>query len=345
MANVTVKSLSKIGSTLSAGVSSAQSAINNTIQLQYPSARAAGNDGSSSELNVTDLYKNGLLFTAYNYNSRTTPDMVSLRQNQLSYSTVTSTSTNSAMSSKTAIANILLPRSKTDVDEVSHRFNDVGESRYTRGNNSIGGAISNVASTALFGMLDSFTSGIMSDHNEQIYTTARSMYAGANNRIKTYRWELTPRTVQDLVQIIKIHKTFNYYSYGAIGNSKYAKQIKSEIDTAYNGALNKVKDDPKQDYKSLMSDVTSFLTNVIVVSNPTVWFVKNFGSSTSFDTQEDVFGPAQIQSIRFDKAPSGDFTGLAVAPNMSSTYILEITMREILTLSRASIYNTSGTTS
>lgn len=86
------------------------------------------------------------------------------------------------------------------------------------------------------------------------------------------------------------------------------------------------------------TEITEFLSNVIVVSNPTVWFIRNFGKTSSFDGKADVFGPCQIQSIRFDKAPDGHFTGLAVAPNMPSTFVLEITFREILTLNRGSLY-------
>lgn len=331
--------IEKKGSSIAAGSTSGlQNALSGTIQLQFPSARADGNDGNTSELTVTDLYKNGLLFTAYDYSSRTSPALTSFRKSQLTLSTVNSTASTVSGTNK-PVANILLPRSRVDVDNISHKFNDVGESVLTKGNNTISGAISNVASTAVFGMLDSITSGIMADHNEQIYTTARSMYAGPENRTKTYRWVLTPRTIQDLVSIIKIHKTFSYYSYGAVGNSQYAKQIKNEIDSAYNKVLDQFKDDKSQKYTSIMSDVTSFLTNVIVVANPTIWVVKNFGNSTSFDQQEDVFGPCQIQSISFDKAPDGEFNGLSVAPNMASSYVLEITMREILTLSRSSLYS------
>ena len=75
-----------------------------------------------------------------------------------------------------------------------------------------------------------------------------------------------------------------------------------------------------------------------MVTNPTVWFVRNFGTTSKFDGRTEVFGPCQIQSIRFDKTPNGNFNGLAVAPNMPSTFTLEITMREILTLNRASLY-------
>ena len=60
--------------------------------------------------------------------------------------------------------------------------------------------------------------------------------------------------------------------------------------------------------------------------------------SSKFDGKTEIFGPCQIQSIRFDKTPNGNFNGLAIAPNLPSTFTLEITMREIITLNRASLY-------
>ena len=90
--------------------------------------------------------------------------------------------------------------------------------------------------------------------------------------------------------------------------------------------------------KTLFEKITASLTNVLVVSNPTIWMVKNFGYTSKFDGLTDVFGPCQIQSVRFDKTPNGQFNGLAVAPNLPSTFTLEITMREIITLNRSSLY-------
>jgi hypothetical protein len=108
-----------------------------------------------------------------------------MRQSQLSKSASSFLNSlgikNNGQVDKSPIANILLPRSKSDVESTSHKFNDVGESLITRGNNSATGVLSNVASTAVFGALDSITQGLMADNNEQIYNTARSMYAGADN--------------------------------------------------------------------------------------------------------------------------------------------------------------------
>lgn len=330
------------GEKTSAGQSSISSTRRSTVTAQYPAERSAGND-AAGDLRVHDLYKNGLLFTAYDMSSRTTPDLRTMRQSQLSKSASSILNSlgikNNGQVDKSPIANILLPRSKSDVESTSHKFNDVGDSLMTRGNNSATGVLSNVASTAVFGALDSITQGLMADNNEQIYNTARSMYAGADNRTKVFTWDLTPRSVADLVAIIQIYEYFNYFSYGETGNSTYAKELKGQLDEWYkNTLLSPLTPDGADLNNTMFENITSFLSNVIVVTNPTVWFIRNFGKTSKFDGRAEVFGPCQIQSIRFDKTPNGQFNGLAIAPNMPSTFTLEITFREILTLNRASLY-------
>lgn len=334
--------LTKGGESVSAGQSSATSTRKSTIVAQYPSERSSGND-ASTDLRVTDLYKNGLLFTAYDMSSRTSPDLRRDRRTELSTSLSSLTNglignSNSTVN-KTPLANILLPRSKSDVETSSHRFNDVGDSLMTRGNNSATGVLSNLASTAVFGALDSITQGLMADHNEQIYNTARSMYAGADNRTKIFTWDLTPRSVADLIAIIQIYEYFNYFSYGETGNSSYAKELKSQIDTWYKDTfLAPLTPEGSDRSGTAMEAITSFLSNVIVVTNPTIWYIRNFGKTSKFDGKQELFGPCQIQSIRFDKTPNGNFNGLAIAPNMPSTFTLELTFREILTLDRSTLY-------
>lgn len=336
---ITESTIKSAGISTSAGQVTQSTAIK-TIQAQFPAERASGND-STLDLQITDLYKNGLLFTAYDFTSRTSPD---LRQNRADIQIAaqkkpSSIFTGTKTVQQTPVANILLPRSKSDVDNTSHKFNDVGESLVTRGGGNATGILSNMASTAVFGALESLTQGYMSDHGEQIYNTARSMYGGADNRQKVFTWDLTPRNVQDLVQIIKIYETFNYYSYGQTGASSFAKGLKGDLDTWYkNTFLKNMTPDGANLDNTMFEQITSFLTNVIVVSNPTVWYVRNFGATSSFDGRADVFGPCQIASIRFDKSPNGHFNGLAIAPNLPSTFVLEITFREILTLNRNSLY-------
>ncbi|EQA7786666.1 baseplate tail-tube junction protein [Acinetobacter baumannii] len=348
--------MAKAGNIISAGQSQQSKETRvKTMTAQYPAERSAGIDSGGDSREFDQLYQNGLLFTAYEYTSRTSPDLRDMRtkmqksykilnQAEKIFSAVKSvqggaTSTQKD-TTKAPVANILLPRSKSDSDITSHKFNDTGESLLTRGNNTATGILSNMMSTALFGTIESATQGVMADYGEQIYNTSRSMYAGADNRTKTYTWEFTPRSPDDLNQILKIYEIFNFFSYGITGNSQFAKDVKKAIDDWYkNTIINKVNEEVgAKTEKTYMESVTSFLSNVIVISNPTVWFIQNFGTQSKYDGIADIFGPAQIQNIRFDKAPDGNFNGLSIAPNMSSTFILEVTFREILTLNRASLY-------
>lgn len=317
-----------------------------TLTAQFPSERASGNDANSYTIN--DLYNNGLLFTAYEYKSRTTPSLRDFRQKHNTKQgfgvnnvggMVTYSSDRKTTFDKEAVANILLPRSQTDADMVNHKFNDVSESLITKGGGSVGGALSNMASSAVFGALESVTGGYLADHGEQIYNTARSMYAGADARTKTYVWSLTPRTVEDLRNILIIYETFVELSYGSSGVSGTAKQLKSEIDNWYKKTLlTKTVPDAADKSGTVFEGVTDFLSNVITVSNPTVWIITNFGKRTAIEGRNDSFGPAQISSVRLDKSPDGKFNGLAISPNLPSTFMLEVTFREILTLSRGTVF-------
>ena len=345
--------IERIGTFVAAGKSSREEESKTKIfEAQYPDGRAAATD-NTEDARIQDLYSNGLLFTAVEYKGRTSPEMTDMRgqvQKQMTdaIDKITGTinklrgkATNKKVTNsiKNPVCQILLPRSKTDNDSISHKFNDVNDSLITRGNGTATGILSNLASSAVFGALESVTQGIMADNGEQIYTASRAMYAGAENRTKTYTWELTPRTEGDLVQIIRIYELFAFLSYGVTGNSAYAKEIKAQIDEWYKKTfINNLTPEGSDRSGTVMESVTSFLSNVIVVSNPTVWFIQNFGAMTSYDKHSDVFGPAQISNIRFDKAPDGNFSGLAIAPNMPSTFVLEITFREILALNRGSLY-------
>lgn len=361
---LSIGSVLKTGEKISAGQNLTGAAKKATLMAQFPSERAAGND-TTGDFQLTDLYKNGLLFTAYDMTSRdsgnlrsmrsggggssnsisslvskTTSSLVSKATSKLSSSTGISIGTNNSTVSKKPVVNILLPRSKSDVESTSHRFNDVGDSLISRGGGTATGVLSNMASTAVFGALESITQGIMADNNEQIYNASRSMYAGADNRTKVFTWDLTPRTPHDLLAIINIYQYFNYYSYGETGTSQFAKETAAQLNEWYKSTiLETLAPEEASKNNTLFEKMTSSLSNVLVVSNPTIWMVENFGKTSKFDGRRELFGPCQIQSIRFDKTPNGQFNGLAIAPNLPSTFTLEITMREIITLNRASIYS------
>ncbi|QLA10597.1 baseplate tail tube cap [Shewanella phage Thanatos-2] len=299
-----------------------------TIAISYP----AELDGTNNASNPN--YKSFLIFTAYDFDKRDSGSLRTFRQVQLAEQ-----DKNAKPALNTSvIANLQLPMSKSDVDSTNHKFNDVGDSLITRGGGTATGVLSNVASTAVFSMVESLTQGVMADNNEQMYTASRSLYGGAEHRTKVFTWDITPRSQKDLEHIIAIYETMQLLSYGRVGQSQYTENTKKILESGYKDMLKNVTPDGADLSNTLFSKGADFLKNVIVVSNPTVWFVRaitTLPSNNKFN--KDVFGPCQIQSIRFDKTPNGQFNGLEDAPAMSSSFVLEITMREILALNRESI--------
>ena len=305
------------------------------VMAQYPSNRAESLDADAAELNA--LYKNGLILTAFELKERSSNSLRDFRSKNKNTENPTFETGNKFTFNKESLANILMPRSQTDIDTISHKFNDVEDSLSSRADSIGTNMLSSMASTAVFGAIDSLTKGIMADNAEQLHTTARSMYQGAENRTKVFSWQLTPRNVHDLIEILRIYEIVSYLSYGKVGVSEFAKDVKAKIDSWYaETILSKVGlEDQKEN--SMVAGVTDFLTNAITVSNPTIWTIKNFGAGSKFDYREDVFGPAQITNIRFDKSSDGKFRGLSIAPNLPNTFMLEITFREILTLDRRDV--------
>lgn len=313
--------------------SSKQTPISKIAIAQFPAERNSAND-STQDFNINDLYKNGLILSAFNYAGRQVGDLRSFRSSQ---NTIGDYSKGVV---KEAVANILMPKGQTDIDTINHRFNDVQQSLVERGNGSITGALSSMASHAVYGGLESITQGAFADRGEQVYIASRAMYAGAENRTKTYTWQLTPRNVYDLMEILKIYEMLSYYSYGAVEKSAYANDIRKTLVQAYNDTfIDPNTPEATHSQETFFEKITSFLSNVNVVSNPIIWTIRNFGQTSSFDGRSDIFGPAQIQSIRFDKSPDGHFGGLAIAPNLPSSFVLEVTFREILALNRSDLYN------
>ena len=339
----------QIGNVVNAGISGSSIqprsfTQSSTVIAQFPAERSSATD-SSSAIAVNNLYQNGLMFTAYNYTPRTSTSLKDFRTSKSAIGRAFEGAFGGLQHTiaRDAVATILMPRSQTDVDAVSHRFNDVGDSVMTRGGGSFSGAISNMASHALFGAVESIVSGYMADHGEQIQTASRSMYGGPDNRTKTYMWTLTPRTVYDLVEIIKIYEIFTYLSYGKTGqSSSHTKELKGALDSWYKETILNPST-PTETYgdATLFEGVTEFLTNVLVVSNPTIWMIDNFGSNNGLEARSAAFGPCQIQSIRFDKSPNGHFGGLAVAPNLPNAFVLEVTFNEIIALNRDVLFSNS----
>ena len=82
---ITADLIKKSGEKISAGQSTKSEVATKTYTAQFPTGRASGND-TTGDFQVTDLYKNGLLFTAYNMSSRDSGSLRSMRSNYSSSS-------------------------------------------------------------------------------------------------------------------------------------------------------------------------------------------------------------------------------------------------------------------
>lgn len=301
--------------------------------LQYPAQRAAAKDAVSHVL--TDLYKNGLLFTAYDYTKRASGELKSFR---VSKKRVTGSIQSDAI--KNTVTTILMPRSLSDVDQVSQKYADVKDNLALEAfkNGGAEGAISQVASQMVGSAIESVVGGFFANHAEQMYTATRATYQGADKRSKVFTWNLVPKNNDDLIAINLIAKVFKTLSYGKISNSKKLKEEVAAFKEAYAAALRGNRKS-EEEVETLLGKAADFVTNLQTISNPTVWMVQNFYATTEEANidNEDIFGPACITGIRFDKAPDGHFNGLAKYPNISGSYVLEVTMQEIIPLDRGSL--------
>lgn len=299
--------------------------------LQYPVNRLNLYEELFYSVDLRDsIYKDNTIFTAYNMTSRTHS---SLSSNLFD---IALGRDNYGLNSET-IANIMMPRSNSDVDEFAHEFQTSEASLMSRGNQSVANAIGSGLSTMVAGVFDNITKGFFADHGESIGTPTRSVYKGAEHRTKTYSWRLTPRNDNDLIALLQIMRTFAVLSYG-IGHS--SNQINNYVDMA----IGAIRDHWGLDRGGVRDDTTltseailNTFKYVKVMSNPTLWYIRNYNHQSVGMPDYSMFGPANITNIKIDKAPDGHFQGLAKYPNISATYDIEITFREALSHTRETI--------
>lgn len=280
---------------------------------------------------VDSMYKDNTIFTAYDIKSRRHSDLTGSLTGVFS-----GRGDNYGINSQT-VANIMMPRSNTDVDEHSHEFVTSEASLMSRGSGTVGSAVGSGLATMVADVFDNITKGFFADHGEAIGTPTRATYKGANHRTKTYSWRLTPRNATDLLTLLSIIRIFAYTSYGKSSNSR-------EVETNINTLIDAITDHYKQGGRYNLDNVNLTSTAVLesfkyvkVMSNPTIWYIRNYNHSSFGMSDTSVFGPANIVNMKINKTPDGYFQGLAKMPNISSTYDLEITFREALSHTRDTI--------
>lgn len=304
------------------------------IQLQYPTHRKSIMDHVTYEALQDKLYKSSTLFTAYDVNTR---ELNSMQEERGWYGNGDNYGMNEKM-----IASILMPRSDIDVDAVQHEYDTIYASLMTRGGeDGLAGGIGSAISTAIFSIADNLMKGVFADEGESIGTPTRSVYKGSGHREKTYSWSISPRTVEDLVAILTIIKTFTLLSYGVSGKSNLTQEVIGEIVATERRMWNQIRnvvgaDDLHDEYKTMMASGLEYLSHVRVMRNPTLWYIRNFVGVES--RVSDFFGPANITRVEVNNNPDGKFNGFAKAPAQSSSMTINVTFREAISHTRNTIY-------
>lgn len=304
--------------------------IANKKILQYPANRLSLYEQLAYNEMLDSMYKDNTIFTAYDISDGKHSDYVGLLAG------VFSGNDNYGMNNQ-MVANIMMPRSNTDIDQHEHEFVTSEESLMSRGNQSVSNAIGSGLSTMVAGIFENISKGYFADHGEAIGTPTRATYKGAGHRTKTYSWRLSPRNPKDLISLLQILSTFKVYSYGNSHNSKMVESgtdwLKSEVEKSLGY------DSSKSDVNLVTTALIDTFKYVKVMSNPTLWFIRNYNHKTLSRTLHDtsIFGPANIVNIKVNQTPDGTFQGFARFPNHSASYDVEITFREAISHTRDTI--------
>lgn len=350
--------IKKLGQSTGAGQSSNGFATGSSVstQLSYPPMRSAG---FSSVTSLTPEYPNGLIFTASNQTDFSVTGLQSSRQtfrnqssgllsqlnsgaassikNSLSSVTSAVTGKTGAQVSNNRVATILMPPSSENKDRSQHKFNGTQQSRVDRAGGSLSNFISNAMSDVVASTIDSATGGWYADKGEQLYSAARSSFAGSEPRNRTYVWETTPETPQELQAFLNIWATFNALGYGTVHNSVASEQIASEIKQGVNSIVDAASGNKGQQ-ATIIPAILDFVKNAQVISNPIIWYVKSYKvMGSDIQNTQTLFGPAVIESVELDQAVDGVFRGTNIAPNVGATLKLTVTMREVIALTRGDL--------
>lgn len=330
--------------------------------FMYPKNRV---EAVSSSILSTPEYQNGYLFEARAQTNftvgqlslgrktfRTASDRIQgastwMKKDSISSNPIISSLKNFPISvtGDSVVANFVMPMSKTDSLTDSHNFNANKMSKIERSGGSAMNFISNILSDAAAGLTETVTGGYMADSGEQVYNVARNSYSGANIRTKTFTWDVSPRNLADLKAFLACCAGFRYLSYGYVKNTSKALTTIAEKGADYlNKSTSAVADVINQSgsERSAIQELTEAalkgLANAQVVTNPTVFYIKNYRvSGVQIENDQNIFGPCQIESMTVDQAVDGQFIGLQSAPNIGANLRLTITFREIIALNRSTI--------
>lgn len=304
------------------------------------------------DLLTSPNYRSGIVCTAYNLENRTRDSLYGNRNSVLKQSKLL----DNVFKSKTntnALCNIFLPPSRTVVD--SHQLS------YSEGKD---GWLSNIQSkglggvigSSIFGVIDEVTGGVMQDkYGETVDKRTKLVFNDAEPRQMIYLNTFTFRNINDLIAFAEIYYLFTYLAYPQLDNNGgHVGQVINEIKEAYAKFLDGNKQAGSVSQHQFIKDGLESLTNFQVIKVPPVWKIQTFTKQqTNLQTgsfsvnagsiiPQQTFGPAVIQSIRFNKTPNQMFQQFRAFPNDPVSVEMEITFRELFPLRNSQIFDQVG---
>lgn len=330
--------INKIKDNLPISTSAGSSTIvyNKKVILPYPATRGEGRDNT---LFPNARFKNGINFDCYRRGEATYGSMSTFRNkikgNNASTNLIKQFANTSSVQEKgyEHIGNILMPMSLTDEDTLNHNFNTNKISNVERGGGWIGAA-SPVMSDMVAGIIDKAGGNFLADKGEQLYQVARNTYAGAENRQRTYTWEIEPENAVDYMQLLKICNYFKYRSLGEVNtSSQTVRDLGDKLKSTSQQAQDKILGSWSQG-QTIIPAAVDFISKAMTVSNPDIWMISKYGTNGNIPNN-DFFGPAQIKTVSVNSVTGATFQGLKSAPNLPKRLRITITFIELITLDRS----------
>lgn len=294
-------------------------------------------------------YRSGVVFTAYNLDSRTRDQMYANRDSILKGSAKSIGNIFKNKINQTALANIFLPPQKTVVEQHNFSYSEGKDGWLTTlQQKGFGG----VVGSSVYGIIEDLTGGYMQEtYGEAVDKRTKLMFNDAEPRQLIYLNTFTFRNINDLIAFAEIYFLFTYLAYPSLSNS--GGKMGDKVREIVNNMKSKVDDFLGKgvgDNQAILNGLEA-ITDFQVIKVPPVWKIQTF---TKHSTQlsagnmkvnagnilpSSTFGPAVITSIRFNKTPNSVFNTFRAFPNDPISVEMEITFKELFALRNSQIFD------
>lgn len=349
----------KVGSDISPGQSTSAAKLTSIVKSFPSNLKSIAGDTVNKNTEAPVC----LMFQAYDITSASVSDLQNLRGSYINKSSRLATGTKAAANllgnkasniqaafrqatnmalykntgyyTKDAVATFLMPTSSTDVEVVQNKFNANSQGKLDRAGGSFSNMLSNAASDFFASGIENAT-GIYADANEALYSASRQIFAGTEVQRRDFTFSCVLKNKKDSDELNEIIEYFKYFSHGSVGNSTVSKELTKKaaatVGNIVTGATEFLGFENHKSTTDAIDTVANFFSNAQITSNPTVWFVKKVGTGVQAN---NIFGPAQIVSVRCDDAPDGEFFSNMLETTAPMKRNLVITMQEITPRTRA----------